>query len=113
MSQSRDIGAMRFTVEVFAPARVKDGAGGFKRSDNRLGQTQASIRPASASEQFRAQRMEMLVSHVIKMRKLFNVPHNAIIREVGGDVEYRVTSATDDDMRGRFWTLMAVVGGPQ
>lgn len=106
-----EIGRLRFLVEVFQPGRTSDGAGGSKRADVKLGETMADIRPANASELFRAQRAEMVISHVIIMRQLVNMGHKYVIKHDGK--EYNVTRFMDEDNRKRFWTIWANEGGPK
>ncbi len=110
MSEKRNIGAMRFLVRVFQPGRTSDGAGGSVRTDTNLGDAMASIRPANASDIFRAQRLSLEVSHVIVMRQTVNMGQNYVLTCDG--VTYRVARFYDEDNRKRFWTIWAVTGGP-
>lgn len=117
MTTHTTVGQLRHRVEFIGIGRQDDGAGGFERIDNVELTAFASIRPASSGEQYRAQRLEQHVTHVIiiRWRSDFRPFHGQRVRwsdRAGVVREAYILAAHEQDERGRFMVIQAREGGP-
>jgi SPP1 family predicted phage head-tail adaptor len=107
---------MRWRVELLDMERADDGAGGFTRSDTAEATRWAEIRTATAREVSAAERLEQIITHVIKLRWERTVRPRQGMRvrwqdRMGTVRTAYVETVQDEDEKGRFWLLQVREGG--
>ena len=106
---------MRDRVKIYRPTREDDGAGGHRRVDpspeTLIDTVWAKVEVASSGEQFKASKLEQIVTHVAHIRyrrSLANLTDHVV--EFKGD-KMRVITCTNPDLRERFLKLTLRQGG--
>lgn len=112
-------GHLKHRVELINIGWADDGAGGQTRTDTVEATVWGNLSPASASLQFRAERLEQRVSHTIRLRwredfaRGFGPHARARVTDAGGRTrEFSVRTVLDPDERRRWLELQCLEGGP-
>jgi head-tail adaptor len=113
------IGALRESIELIGLGRVDDDAGGWTRDDSVSAVVSGQVKPASWSQQQRAERLEMRVSHVVTIRfdpdlaDLVKSDSRLRFTDRAGRVRnLSVKTIIDPDEDARWLELGCVEGGP-
>ena len=114
-------GSLNRRVELIGIQRTDDGAGGWVRSDTVEALVWGQLRTASWSQQQRAERLEMRVSHTIRIRWRPDLAGGAFGPEArcriidGGGLarEFSIRTVIDPDDRRQFLELGCMEGGPK
>ncbi|HRE45342.1 MAG TPA: phage head closure protein [Terricaulis sp.] len=114
------IGALNTPLELIGLTRTETADGGWTRTDQVEAMVFAYIRPANASEQYRAMRNEVRISHMIEIRfdpdlaeKIGKGARARWTDQSGRVREVRIESAMDPDEKGRRLVIQAIEGGPR
>lgn len=104
-------------IELIGVGRTQTPAGGFTRGDHVEATVWGRVRMASFSEQQRADKREVRISHTITIRwrpDLVDFGHEARARytESGRVRELAVKTCVDPDGRRKFLELGCLEGGP-
>ena len=107
------IGAARKQVEWLAPFDADDGAGGFVQSYTVQGRCWAEVRSATPAEMDRAGRRDILISHVVTVRRSPSLPVALgwVARWTDSQQRLRtvaVQAADDADDDGRFLRVQTI-----
>ena len=71
-----NIGNLRYKVDLQAPTRTSDGAGGYTEAFNTIAQIFADIRPQNAIESYRQGQLQEKVTHKIYIRYRSDIQTN-------------------------------------
>ena len=99
------IGAMREQISIEEPTMTSDTYGGNTRAWNSIATVWANVKPVSAAEKFFAGKVEMDVSHKIKIRYRDDV--NATQRIVYGARTFIITGVRNIDELDKFLEILA------
>lgn len=109
MTQARNIGAMRYEIDLHMPVRTSDGGGGWSETRPRLASVSASIEVASSREVYQASQLQMFITHVVVIRYRNDIKQGGTIKL--GSQEFYIERALDKENRGRWLTLWVREGG--
>jgi head-tail adaptor len=110
---------LRHELELIFVGLVLNASGGFDRNDTVDASVDADIRPASWSQQQRAMRSEIRISHVATIRwdpdlAIMVTPQSRarFVDDAGRVRNLSVKTVVDPDERGRWLELGCEEGGP-
>ena len=106
-----NIGNLRYKVDLQAPTRTSDGAGGYTEAFNTIAQIFADIRPQNALESYRQGMVQEKVPHKIFIRFRSDVQANYKI--LYDNRTFQIKGIKNMNERDRFLELLCEEGVPQ
>jgi len=99
------IGDYRHSIDLQAPTKVSDGAGGWTTTYSTIASSiSAKITPVSAKEQIKSQQTTMVATHIMSIRYRNVLKPNWRVSYAGK--YYNIVSIIDRDMQHRWLDLL-------
>lgn len=99
------IGKLRHKITIQKKNRVPDGMGGWTFTWDQVAQVWAEIKPFSANERFRADKIEEKVDHRITFRAIDDI--DASMRITFRNRAFEIRGIIDIEERERFQEILA------